>query len=115
MLPLEYQKKSFFIMAGGGDLGMDVGIDLFIMIQVGESMGEFQFGTGGYPIIGERIIETISGEAIHGTIIIYLIVTFKETGELGIMPTIGISQNIENSHTIMMEGHTPFVHAIRVI
>jgi len=50
-------------MAGGGDLGMDVGIVLFIMIQIGESMGEFHFGTGGYPIIGERIIETISGEA----------------------------------------------------
>ena len=93
---------------------MDIGIGLFIMIQVGAFMEEFHFGIAGYLIIGERITETIFGEDTHGIIIIYLIVIFKETGGPGIIPTTGISQNIENLHTIMMEGHTPFVHMIRV-
>jgi len=104
MLSLAYQKKSFSTMVGGGDHGMDIGIDLSIMIQVGGAMEEFHFGMAGYLMIGGRITETISGEVIHGTIIIYLILIFKETGGPGIIPTIGISQNIENLRIIMMEG-----------
>jgi hypothetical protein len=90
-------------MAIGGDHGMDVGIDLSIMIVVGLFMQGFHFGTTEYPEIGERIIETIFGEDIHGTTILYTIMIFGETGGLGIIPTIGISQSIENLHIIMME------------
>jgi hypothetical protein len=93
-------------MAIGGDHGMDAGTDLSIMIVVGVFMGEFHFGTAGYLVIGEKIIETTFGEVIHGTIIIYIIVTFKETGESGMIPTIGIDQNIENLHIAMMEECT---------
>ena len=94
---------------------MDIGIGLFIMIQVGASMEEFHFGIAGYLIIGERITETIFGEDTHGIIIIYLIVIFNKTGELGIIPTTGISQNIGSLHTIMMEGHMPSMDRRRVM
>jgi hypothetical protein len=57
-------------MVTGGDHGTDTGIGLSIMIEVGVFMEEFHFGTAGFLVIGERIIETMSGEATHGIIIL---------------------------------------------
>lgn len=94
---------------------MDAGTDRCIMTEVGLSMQEFQFGIEESPVTGERITEIMFGEAIHGTIILSLMLTFKETGEPGIIPTIGINQSIENLHTVMMEGRTVFVNMIRHI
>ena len=91
-------------MAGGGDHGMGAGIDLFVTIWAGESMEEFHLGMPRYLMIGERITETIFGEVTHGTIIISARVIFKDTGELGIKPTIGIDRSIENLRTLMMEN-----------
>ena len=98
------RKKSFSIMVGGGDHGMDVGIGLSIMIQAGVSIEEFHPGTAEYLMIGERITETMFGEVIHGTITRYTIVIFKGTGGPGMRPAIGIDRSIENLHTPMMEN-----------
>jgi hypothetical protein len=103
MLPPVYQKKSFSIMAIGGDHGMDAGIDLAIMIMAGVSIKGFHFGTREYLVIGEKIIETISGEVIHGIIILSIMVIFKETGEPGMIPTIGINQSTVSLRITMME------------
>jgi hypothetical protein len=97
-----YKKKSSSTTATGGDHGMVAGIGLSIMTEVGVSMQEFQFGIMGYPVVGEMIIETIFGEVIHGTIMIYTIVIFKRTGGPGIIPTIGIDRSIENLHITTM-------------
>lgn len=94
---------------------MDVGTDLFVMMQVGASMQEFRLGTAGYTLVGERIIDSIFGEAIHGAIIIYLMVILIETGGLGIIPAIGIDRNIENLHITVMEGFTVGVNRIGVV
>jgi hypothetical protein len=56
-----------------------------------------------YLVVGERIIETICGEVIHGTTVLYITVIFKETGGPGITPIIGINQKIVSLHTAMME------------
>ena len=109
------EKKSFSITVGGGDRGTDIGIGLFIMIQVGASMEGFHFGIAGYLMIGGKITETIFGEGIHGIIIISPMLIFKEIGGPGIRRTIGISRNIGNLHTLMMEDRTVFVDLIRVI
>jgi predicted house-cleaning noncanonical NTP pyrophosphatase (MazG superfamily) len=90
-------------MVGGGDHGTAIGIDLCVMTQVGASLEEFQFGIMEYLVAGERIIETICGEVIHGTTVLYITVIFKETGEPGITPIIGISQKIVSLHIAMME------------
>ena len=82
---------------------MDAGIDLSIMIVAGVSIKGFHFGTTEYLVIGEKIIETISGEVIHGIIIIYIMVIFKETGEPGIIPTIGINQSTVSLRITVME------------
>ena len=87
----------------GGDHGMDGGIDLSTMITVGVFIQEFHFGITRYPILGERTTEPIFGEVIRGTIIIYAIMISKETGGLGITPTIGINQSTVRLHIIMME------------
>ncbi len=92
LLPV-YHKNSFSITDLGGDHGMDAGIDLPTTIVVGLFIQEFPYGITGYRTVGERITEPIVGEAIHGTIIIYNIMISKETGGLGIAPTIGINQN----------------------
>ena len=110
-----YEKKSFSITGGGGDRGTDIGIGLFIMIQVGASTEGFHFGIAGYLMIGGKITETIFGEGIHGIIIISPMLIFKEIGGPGIRRTIGIGRNIGNSHIIMMGGRTVFVDLIRVI
>jgi len=94
---------------------MDVGTDLFAMMQAGASMQGFRVGTAGYLMVGERITETIFGEAIRGTIIIYIMLIFRETGGPGIIPVIGIDRNIENLHITMMEGFTVGVNRIGVI
>ena len=83
---------------------MDAGIDLSTMIAVGVFIQEFHFGMTGYPILGERTTEPIFGEVIHGTITIYAIMISKETGRLGITPTIGINQSTVSLHIITMEG-----------
>ena len=83
---------------------MGVGIDLLVTIRAGESMEEFHLGMARYLMIGERITETIFGEVTHGTIIISARVICKDTGELGIKPTIGIDRSIENLRTLMMEN-----------
>jgi hypothetical protein len=102
MLSLPCQKKSFSTPVGGGDHGMGAGIDLSVMIQVGVSIKEFQFGITGYLVIGERTTETIFGGDIRGTIIISITVTSKETGELGIIPIIGIDRKIASLHITTM-------------
>jgi len=103
MLSPVYQKKSFSIMAIGGDHGMDAGIGLAIMIMAGVSIKGLHFGTREYLAIGEKIIETISGEVIHGIITLYIMVIFKETGEPGMIPAIGINQSTVSLRTTMME------------
>jgi hypothetical protein len=90
-------------MAIGGDHGMDAGIGLSIMIVVGVSIKGFHFGTTEYLVIGEKITEAICGEVIHGITIIYIMVIFKETGEPGIIPTIGINQSTVSLRITMME------------
>ena len=85
---------------------MDAGTDLFAMTEVGASMEEFRVGTAGYTLAGERTIDSIFGEAIHGTIIIYIMLTFIETGGPGIIPAIGINRKIDNLHITMMERST---------
>jgi hypothetical protein len=97
------RKKSFSATVGGGDHGMAIGIDLSVMTQVGASIEEFQFGMVEYLVVGERIIQTICGEVIHGTTVLYITVIFKETGGPGITPIIGINQKIVSLHTAMME------------
>jgi len=94
---------------------VDAGTDLFVMMQVGASMQEFRVGTAGYLVVGETIIGTIFGEAIHGTIIISLMPILIETGEPGIIPAIGIDRNIDNLHITMMEGCTVGVYRIGVV
>jgi len=94
---------------------MDVGTDLSIMIEVGVSMEEFHFGIIEYHEIGEKITETIFGEVIHGITITYTIMTSKETGEAGIILTIGTNQSIENLHTVMMESRTVLVNIVRLM
>jgi hypothetical protein len=96
------EKKSSSTTATGGDRGMVAGIGLSTMIEVGVSMEEFQYGIMGYPVVGEMIIETISGEDIRGTIVIYITETSKETGELGTIPAIGINQSIVSLHITTM-------------
>jgi len=82
---------------------MVVGIDLSVMTQVGVSIEEFHLGIMEYPVDGEMIIETTFGEDIRGTIVIYITVISKETGEPGIIPIIGIDQNIASLHITTME------------
>lgn len=91
-------------MAIGGGRGMDAGIDLSIMIVVGVSIKGFHFGTTEYLMIGEKITEPIFGEVTPGIIIIFTMVISKETGGLGITPTIGINQSTVSLHIVMMEG-----------
>ncbi|MGZ6236934.1 MAG: hypothetical protein ACXWMJ_06400, partial [Syntrophales bacterium] len=67
---------------------------------------EFRVGTAGYTLAGERTIDSILGEAIHGTIIIYIMLTFIETGGPGIIPAIGTNRKIDNLHITMMERST---------
>ncbi|MGZ6224016.1 MAG: hypothetical protein ACXWMH_00705 [Syntrophales bacterium] len=100
------RKKSFSSTATGGDHGVDAGTDLFVMMQAGASMEEFRVGTAGYTLAGERTIDSIFGEAIHGTIIIYIMLTFIETGGPGIIPAIGTNRKIDNLHITMMERST---------
>ena len=83
---------------------MAIGIALSVMTQVGAFMEEFQFGIMEYLGDGEKIIETIYGEVIHGTTVLYIMVIFKETGGPGMTPIIGIDQKIVSLHTPMMEG-----------
>lgn len=82
---------------------MAIGIDLSVMTLVGASLEEFQFGIMEYLVVGEMIIEIICGEVIHGTTVLYITVIFKETGEPGITPIIGINQKIVSLHIAMME------------
>ena len=82
---------------------MAIGIDLCITTQVGASMEEFQFGIGEYLLAGEKTIEIICGEGIHGTTVPFIMVIFKKTGEPGITPIIGIGQKIVSLHIPMME------------
>ncbi len=103
---LALQRKSFFTTAIGGGHGTDAGTDLFVMIEVGASSQESRVGMAGYLTIGETTIGIISGEATHGTIIISATTISIGTGEPGITPVIGISRNIDNSHTTTMEGST---------
>jgi hypothetical protein len=90
-------------MVGGADHGMAIGIALSVMTQVGASTEEFRFGIGEYLVVGERTIETIYGQVIHGTTVLYIMVIFKETGGPGITPIIGIDQKIVSLRTPMME------------
>ena len=83
---------------------MAIGIALSVMTQGGASMEEFQFGIMEYLVVGEKIIETIYGEGIRGTTVLYIMVIFKETGGPGITPIIGTDQKIVSLHTPMMEG-----------
>jgi len=85
---------------------MDVGTDLFVMMQAGASMQEFRVGIAEYLMTGETIIDITSGEAIRGTIIIYLMVILIETGGPGTTQVIGINRNIENLHIAMMGRNT---------
>ena len=102
MLSLMYPKKSFSTMAIGGDHGMDAGIDLCIMIVVGVSIKGSHFGTREYLVAGEKITEAISGEVIHGIIILYIMLISKETGEPGMIPTIGVNQSTVSLRITMM-------------
>ena len=65
-----YHNSSTFIMDIGGDHGMDAGIDLSIMIEVGVFFQGFHFGIAKYPILGGRTTEPICGAGIHGIITI---------------------------------------------
>ncbi|MGZ3558878.1 MAG: hypothetical protein ACXWMS_07110, partial [Syntrophales bacterium] len=51
-------------------------------------------------------IDSILGEVIPGTIIIYIMLTFIETGGPGIIPAIGTNRKIDNLHITMMERST---------
>jgi hypothetical protein len=66
------KKISFSSTDFGGGHGEDAGTDLFVMTEVGASGREFRFGTAGYTMVGGKTIGFILGEAIHGTIIISL-------------------------------------------
>ena len=85
---------------------MAIGIDLSITTQVGASSEGFRVGIEEYLLAGEKIIETICGEVIHGTTVVYIMVIFKETGGPGIIPIIGIDQKIVSLHIPMMEDCT---------
>jgi deoxyribose-phosphate aldolase len=88
-------KTSISIKVSGGDFGLVVGIDHYIMIQDGVFTMVCQDGMVECIPAGERTTATTCGEARDGTTAEYLMVMFEPTGEAGKAVAIGGINRIE--------------------
>ncbi len=82
MQSLMWEKKSSSNKAGGGDIGIIVGIVQDTMTVIGVIIMAIRAGIEGYLITGEITIETIGGTDDLGIIVPYITVIWIDIGEV---------------------------------
>ena len=94
----------FFLRAGGGVPGRDVGIAPVTMTGDGFITGESHLFTDTFLPVGETITEIVNGKAIGGNIREFRIGNFKETGAHGNVTGTGRNVSTGEFRDCMKEG-----------